>query len=265
MAAAGIDPAHAPMIADGRLRRFYLPSDRRESRNGYITIHDNGDGTYGAAFGSWKHGIKETWFSGQPQREMSAAERREYAKNMEQRRRQQAESQHQRHAAAAQKGRQLWQQAQPAAADHPYLIRKQVQPHGLRQLGEALVVPVYTVAGKMTGLQFIQPDGSKRFLSGTEMGGCYHAIGPAPASVLLLAEGFATGATLHEATGHPVAVCFSAGNLKPVAVALRKKYPTITMVVCADADDAGRSAAQEAAKAVNGSWIAPDFSEKEIS
>ena len=263
MTNSGIDPANATMIADGKLRRFHLPSDRRESRNGYLTLHDNGDGTYGACFGSWKHGIKETWFSGKPQREMTTAERREYAKKMEERRRQQAEEQRQRHAAAAQKARQLWQRAKQAVADHPYLAKKQVKPHGLRQLDNALVVPVYNVNAEMTGLQFIQPDGSKRFLSGTEVAGCYHAIGPAPGDVLLFAEGWATAATLYEATGHPVAVCFSAGNLKPVALVLRQKYPTITMVVCADADEAGRSAARSAATAINGTWIEPDFSEKE--
>ncbi|MBW2185878.1 MAG: toprim domain-containing protein [Deltaproteobacteria bacterium] len=263
MSNSGIDPTNAPMIADGKLRRFYLPSDRKQSKNGYLTLHDNGDGTYGACFGSWKHGIKETWFNGKPQREMSKAERREYAQKMAERRRQQEEEQRQRHVAAANKARKLWQQAKSAIPQHPYLVRKQIKPYGLRQLNNALVVSVFNVKGNLTGLQFIQPDGSKKFLSGTEVGGCYHSIGTAPVDVLLFAEGFATGATLYEATGHPVAVCFSAGNLKPVALTLRKKYPTITMVICADADDAGRSAAKEAATAVNGTWIEPDFSEKE--
>ena len=262
---SGIDPTHAPMVADGRLRRFYLPSDRKQSKNGYITLHNNGDGTYGACFGSWKQGIKETWFSGKPQRELSKAEKQEYAKKMAERRRQQEDEQHQRHAAAADKAQKLWQQANPASTQHPYLIKKQIKPHGLRQLNNALVVPVYSVAGNMTGLQFIQPDGSKKFLSGTKVGGCYHAIGTAPVDVLLFAEGFATAATLYEATGYPVAVCFSAGNLKPVALTLHKKYPTTTMVICADADSAGRSAAKEAASAINGTWVEPDFSEKDNS
>lgn len=263
MAAAGIDPANAPMVADGRLRRFHLPGDSRESRNGHIVIHDNGDGTYGAAFGSWKHGSKHTWFSGKPQRELTTAEKREYAQKMGQRRRQHQQEQQRLHRQAAEKADHLWQRAQPAAADHPYLARKQVQAHGLRQLGEALVVPLHNVEGHLTGLQFIGPDGRKRFLSGTEVAGCYHAIGGAPENVVLLAEGFATAATLHEATGHPVAICFSAGNLLPVAVALRKKHPTIIMVICGDADDAGRAAAQAAGAAVNGIAIEPDFTQEE--
>lgn len=72
-------------------------------------------------------------------------------------------------------------------------------------------------------LQFILPDGSKRFLSGGRISGCYYAMGR-PAGVLLLCEGYATGATLHQATGHAVAVAFNCGNLPVVARALRAKF-----------------------------------------
>lgn len=263
MSVAGIDPANAPLIADGKLRRFRLPEDRPQSKNGYITLFDNGDGTHGASFGSWKHDIRETWFSGKPHKELTKEERREYAQRMAKARDKQAEEQRQRHAAAAEKARRLWQQAQPVTIDHPYLIKKQVKPHSIKQMNGSLVVPVRNSAGELTGLQFIDAAGGKKFLSGTAVAAAYHAIGPQPDKVLLLAEGFATAATLVEATGHPCAVAFFAGNLKPVALALRTKYPKVQIIICADADPVGRSAATEAAEAVNGSWIEPDFSEKE--
>ena len=263
MIAAGVDPTHAPLIADGKLRRFRLPEDRPQSKNEYITLFDNNDGSHGASFGSWKHDIRETWFSGKPQRELSSAEHREYAQRMVEQRRKQAEEQRQRHAAAAKKARQLWQGAHPALPDHPYLIKKQVQSHGIKQMNDSLVVPVRNAAGELTGLQFIDNDGNKKFLGGTAVAGAYHDIGPLPDNVLLLAEGFATAATLFEATGHPCAVAFFAGNLKPVALALRGKYPKIRILICADADPVGRVAATEAATAVDGSWIEPDFSESE--
>jgi len=263
MSAAGIGPDNVPMIPDGRLRRFRLPEDSPKSKNGYITLFDNGDGTYGASFGSWKHGIKETWFSGRPRRELTQEERRAYAQKMAAARAKQAEEQHQRHAAAADKARRLWRQAQPADVDHPYLVKKHVQPHNLKQMNDSLLVPVRTAAGELAGLQFIDGDGNKKFLSGTAVAGAYHAIGPQPERVLLLAEGFATAATLHEATGHPCICAFFAGNLKPVALELREKYPTVQIIICADADPVGRTAAAEAANAVNGTWTEPDFSESE--
>ena len=82
MRSAGIDPTHASLIADGKLRRFRLPEDRPQSRNGYLTLFDNGDGTFGASFGSWKSGVKDSWFSGRPQRELTQEDRREFARKM---------------------------------------------------------------------------------------------------------------------------------------------------------------------------------------
>lgn len=263
MSAAGVKPANAPLIADGILRRFRLPEDRPQSKNGYIILFDNGEGSHGASFGSWKHNIRETWFSGKPHRELDLDERRKYSQRMEEQRSKQAKEQSQRHTAAADKARWLWQQAKPVAPGHPYLIKKQVRPHGIKQMGGSLVVPVRSGSGELTGLQFIDGDGGKKFLSGTAVAGAYHAIGPPPDNIILLAEGFATAATLFEATGHPCAVAFFAGNLKPVALALRGKYPKVHILICADADPVGRAAATEAASAVNGSWIEPDFSESE--
>jgi putative DNA primase/helicase len=115
------------------------------------------------------------------------------------------------------------------------------------------------------GLQFILPDGKKRFLKGTAVAGCYHAIGK-PNGKILIAEGFATGATLHEVTGNAVACAFSAGNLKPVTEALRRKYPNTVLIICADDDHAtdgnpGLTNAVEAAQAVNGFLAIPRFTE----
>ena len=66
--------------------------------------------------------------------------------------------------------------------------------------------------------------------------GCYYPIGGAPDKILYVAEGFATAATVHEATGSAVAVAFNANNLKPVAIALRAKFPNLEIVICADDD-----------------------------
>ncbi len=100
---------------------------------------------------------------------------------------------------------------------------------------------------------------------GTAYCGCYFAIGDHSAStVVCVAEGFATGATIHEATGHSVAVAFSAGNLEPVARALRARLPDANLIVCADDDAAtdgnpGMSKAKAAALAVGGKLAIPTF------
>ncbi len=125
------------------------------------------------------------------------------------------------------------------------------------------MVPVRDTRGELHGLQFIMPDGTKRFKSGTALTGCYQAMGK-PDGRILIAEGYATGATLHEVTDRAVACAFSSANLKSVAEALKRKYPGAILVICADDDHAtegnpGLTEATEAAQAVNGLLAVPCF------
>ena len=147
--------------------------------------------------------------------------------------------------------------------------RKCISPcGGIRQIGSQLFVPVY-VEDKLTSLQFIEEDGTKRFLSGGEIkGGC--CILGAPAEVICIAEGYATGCSIHEATGHAVAVAFNAGNLMHVAQAMRQRYKQATLILCADNDqwtegNPGLTKAMEAATAVDALLAVPDFSGCDMS
>src|SRR4029077_7198923 len=89
-------------------------------------------------------------------------------------------------------------------------------------------------------------------------------IGGAPKKVLYIAEGYATGATVHEATGSPVAVAFNSGNLLSVAKTLHEKFPHIEVVICADDDhrtagNPGLTKAQEAAAQIGAKVTVPEF------
>jgi len=156
-----------------------------------------------------------------------------------------------------------WAAARPAV-DHPYLTAKGIKPHGVRvEGGHTLLVPMRDAEGRLHGLQGIAPDGGKRFMPGQRVQGLYHAIGK-PGSKIIVCEGYATGASLHEETGLAVAVAFNAGNLLPVAKALRGKYPAMPLVIAADDDwrtegNPGLTKAREAAAAVGGSLAKPDF------
>lgn len=130
--------------------------------------------------------------------------------------------------------------------ESPYLIAKGVGAHGVRfSPGGSLLIPMLDVAGRVHGLQVIRPpDMVKRerklakeyWPAGLDKKGHFHLIGGVPSTVLMICEGYATGASLHEATGLPVAVAFDAGNLAPVAAALRKRYKQVRILVCADDD-----------------------------
>lgn len=128
------------------------------------------------------------------------------------------------------------------------------------------------VEGAVRSLQMMDADGSKRFYPGSQHKGNSHQIGERKlGEPILIAEGYATAASIHEATGRPVIVAFDAGNLKPVAQALHAKDPDAPILICADNDqrlggsdkNAGVHQAKEAAEAVEGRAVAPSFTTEE--
>ncbi len=153
----------------------------------------------------------------------------------------------------------IWKQARKASSNHQYLKAKGIKAYGLKQTTrDTLIIPL-RIGGELHSLQFISPNGTKRFLKGGQVKGCYHSIGNLNnnPSILCIAEGYATGATIYEATGYPVAITFSAGNLLHVAKKMRSIFPNFCLVLCADNDyetvgNPGLTKAIEAANAVKG-------------
>ena len=121
------------------------------------------------------------------------------------------------------KAKEIWDQSTEATDDHPYLLSKKVQNHGLKLSEGKLVVPLYDENSDLQSLQFISQTGEKKFLPGGRTKGCYYPLGGIPEKTLYVAEGFATAATIQETVGGSVAVAFNANNLKPVAISLREK------------------------------------------
>ena len=138
------------------------------------------------------------------------------------------------HAEAASKAAQIWEAASTRADNHAYLIRKRVKAYGVRVHDGSLVVPVRN-GDELHSLQYIAPDGIKKFLNGGPVSGCHFSIGDLNgAAALCICEGYVTGASIHEATGYPVVVALNAGNLLPVAKAMRERPPELHLIVCAD-------------------------------
>ena len=232
-------------------------SDRyveRDARDVWKSIKRDGGITLSTLFREAKvNGWRDD--GARPTPEELEARRRESAKRTA---RQKAEEARE-HAEAASKAAQIWEGASTRADKHAYLIRKRVKAYGLRVHDGSLVVPVRN-GDELRSLQYIAPDGIKKFFNGGSVSGCYFNIGDLNgAAALCICEGFATGASIHEATGLPVAVAFNAGNLLPAAKAIRERLPELNLIVCAD-DDArtpgnpGLTKATAAADAVGGQW-----------
>ena len=246
------------IIADGQRHRFRVIGDKAGSDNGWYVLHL--DGVPAGAFGCWKRDINEKWCaklsSAMTDDEKHALEARITASKLEQ------EAEQARvWAKAKARAESLWASADATACNaHPYIVRKGVKAYGIRQLNDAIVVPVSDSAGGMTGLQFIKADGSKMLLKGTKKAGSYHRI-TGDMTRLLICEGYATGASLHEATGFAVAIAIDAGNLMAVAKVLREKLPDAELVLCAESDNVGMTKAHAAALEVSGLLAVPTFSD----
>ena len=141
----------------------------------------------------------------------------------------------------------------PAAANHPYLVRKQIKPNGIFQKDKDLIIPVYDQGGKVSSYQMITENGDKWFMSGGIIGGgCFPIEGIT--TTVCICEGFATGASIAEATGFKTLVAFNCGNLKKVAGYAKKIFKNSMIIICCDNDhtkkkNIGLKKGKEAAKA----------------
>lgn len=249
---------HAPdHIESGRLVRFST-SGRRGDLSGWARLFDDGEG---GAFGCWRSGISENWQVRTPHTE---EERQKWAEAVRRNRERAERELADLRAECRQKSAKLWERARDVDAGHPYIVAKGIRPFGSKQLRDSLLIPVRGADGELRGIQFIGRDGGKKFKTGTEISGGYHSIGRPKNKTLLVCEGWATGCSLHEATGYAVAVAFNAGNLLPVCEELRAKYPFWRLIVCADDDQAtpsnpGITKGAAAARVVGALLAVPDF------
>lgn len=244
------------IIADGKLHRCHVEGDKRGTKNGAYILHM--DGKPSGWFQHFKTGTTGKWTLSGKREPMSFAMRAQIEADRKQR---EAEQQ-QRHAEAANKATFIWNQAKPITtqSEHPYLVAKRIQPHTARLYRDALVIPIYSQNKQLVNLQLIQPEGAKRFLSSGKKKHCFGVIGkPAAGRPILICEGWATGASLNEATGHFVVVALDAGNLEAVALVMRCMYPGEQIIVAGDNDESGtgQKAARAAALAVGGKYILP--------
>lgn len=258
MSQHGLEPAKEFEQDDGKLVRYQVRGDKSGTRNGWAVFYS--EPVPAGAFGSWRTGEQHNWRAESFNR-LNPGERSALAARMHEAQRMRREEEARVRAEAAARARRLWQTGRPATNSHPYLVAKGVPAYGIRALRQQLMIPGRDSSGMLHTLQFIGPDGSKRFLSGGRVAGCYYPIGK-PGDVLLLAEGYATAATLYQATGYAVATCFNCKNLIAVAKELRAKFPRVTVLVCADNDadttgNPGLTAAMAAAKAVGGRVALP--------
>jgi phage/plasmid primase-like uncharacterized protein len=199
-----------------------------------------------------------------------------------------------------------------ADPEHEYLRSKGVSafPGLLQSPYGSLVVPAYDTEGQLWTVQYVNADGTKRFARDSRKEACFHLLGVdyrtfidqgdrrqngvgsaqlerlERAKAIVIAEGYATAATLQElyAGKQPPGgerdvefiVAFDSGNVPAVAQAIRERYPDEAIVIAADNDikqernprvrkNPGLEKATEAATIANAELLVPRFTEAELA
>jgi len=296
--------------ADGKLHRCPLWEGAKGKKDGAYLLHL--DGVPAGGFQNFRDGLDWENWRADIGRQLTPEEEAANRARMEAQRAEREAEAKARRDKARRKANAIWNSAKPAPDDHAYLLRKGVPSFGLRvgswpkwvqdhagrwyetRIPGALLVPMRSPSGTLHSLQAIYPDKvdgrDKDFLPHGEKAGKFHLIGELAEGVpLCVAEGYATAASIHQATGWPVAVAFDAGSLEPVARALREANPGARFIICADDDtfgmcfackapvrvadgetcpacgkphkcrNAGQHRAHEAARAVGGVVASPEF------
>ncbi len=275
--ALGCAPDH--IDTSGKITRFST-NGKSGDKSGWYHFWLNQAVPFGM-FGDYRTGAKHEWRSIAPREYLS---REEYAIQQQQIAAARAENLRKAKEEREAKRQALitdWKGGAPANLDHAYLTKKRVGAYGLRQYAGtnswyqgALLMPLRDIAGVFQGLQYIFPEphlinGSMtdKIIRGTKSG-CFHHIGKVTNQdeIIFICEGYATSASIYEASDCPVVIAVDAGNLEKVGQLIRHKYPLARIIFCADNDvreegkalpNTGLEAARHAAIHCRGEVLSP--------
>jgi phage/plasmid primase-like uncharacterized protein/KaiC/GvpD/RAD55 family RecA-like ATPase len=259
MLSAGVQPPDE-IILDGQLRRFRT-DPKKHDRSGWYVGH--ADGICTMIWGDWRQGIEQT-IKATINRPYTVADEMAHVARVAAAKAARDLERKKQNEAAASTVEIIWSEGASASPEHPYLKRKGIQPHGSKITGDGrLMVPLFDSDGALASLQYIDAEGGKLYHPGGSVGGKFCIIGTLDVpGVLYVAEGFATAATIHEVSGRPVIVAYSASNLVPVTGTLREIHgqaQDIVIVADNDASGVGQKYAEQACAKYGARMVMPSI------
>lgn len=249
----------------GEIIRF----DRQGKNNGWFVGKEittkTGKSAIVACFGDWKLDERHDFLS---QGEFNEEENKELRTKLSQAQKKAEKEKQKLQETVAKTSQAIFNQANPTG-NSPYSTRKNIG-HGFGEKytpsnfgDDDLLVPLRECDGKIWGFQRISPNGTKYFCEGQRIKGCFHQIG-VTTDKFIIAEGFATGASIWLATNITTIIAFNASNLKEVAKEIRQKYPQAQITIACDDDrfspkNVGIEHGKDAAFAARATYIIPVF------
>jgi phage/plasmid primase-like uncharacterized protein len=259
-------------IVEGRIVRVMDDQDKGKKKTGWYVYHEFDD-SYNdghvigcGAFGTWRDDVTHNWMSRgienmSPAEKLEFQDRRKAAEEI----RKKEELQRQHNAAMA--CFDIYQNATEPDPQHGYFTKKEIQPLGhIRQKDDTLIIPMMNSQNEITSLQYIKPDGSKKYHPGGKVKGAL-VILPGDNQKIYVVEGYSTGASVHMATGATVYCAFTWSNLYEVTCTAQEQHPSAKIVIAGDDDafidrNVGRNKANEICQTLQGvSARFPEFAD----
>jgi len=249
---------------DGKIKRFKLNKDDHKNSGFYCAFQNfstkGGELYYTGTIGDWKSGESHNFCTLKTlysyDKKMIADQRKDNEKQI-------AADKLIKYSECRKSSVTEWESA-TTDFKSLYLNRKSINKNGARLFNKKLLIPVQDFEGVIHGIQRIDDEtGQKLFKSGTKKEGNFFKIGD-DSEYVFICEGFATGATIHEATGKTVYVAFDAGNIEHVVKSLLFKINR-PIIIAGDNDhesekgNRGLIVAQSVALKYNLKFAVPDF------
>jgi phage/plasmid primase-like uncharacterized protein len=271
MKSAGLNFAGQFQV-DDQFQRFDCAGEKGEAS--YYSAHNYGE-VLVATFGCFRRGIQQTWCS-RSRGEMTGQQWGEVSRAWKEQARQREEEEKKKNAQARERCGKWFGSVFPRAAEHAYLTLKGVPASGPLYLCTEdrhlnwLALPLQDHLGVIHTAEFIAEDGTKDYLWGGRKKGCYFPVSDVPGGPILICEGYATGASLFQATGWTVICAMDCGNLLPAGQEIRKRHPNRTVIIAADndqfsEDNPGMTKAAIAAKSIHGVVAHPEFGDESLA
>lgn len=269
------------LVVNSNIQRF--KPDGATGKSGWYVLHEyvagSGQVIITGAFGDHRLGDDRFTVKNEGLK-LSQDEREKFKRANAERKRQTTLKQKRRAESAARWAESTWDKLSQSGKS-PYLERKRVHGYDIRYRNKtnAIAIPMRDMSGKLYGMQVIHAekrttkDGIKIdkdfWPYGSSPKNHFHQIGRDPKNDdrVVVCEGYATGASIHEATGYTVYVAFNVGNLMNVATLVRETYPDAVIIVAADDDylttrptiNPGISEAKKVIRKVKGIMVKPVF------
>lgn len=264
------------LIMDGKIHRYKVTGDKSGDKSGAYCVF--AEGWPAGWCQNWRNGAAINWSFNREGLKNPISDS-EYKNALAQAKAQQEAIQKQQEAAYIKAAEMSRIQCEtlpeaPYVSQHAYAVKKQIYSYGLRYQkdGDLLIVPLRNIDGKIISMQAIDANGGKKFLLGSRTRGAFFSIAldnVQDNTPILLGEGMATMSTIYQLTKLPCVAAMNCHNIRPVAEALKQKFPNSPIIIMADNDhktegNPGKSAAEKASAelSLNG-VILPEFDDNQ--